>query len=155
MCKHLFISSLVPVPRLPSFDVNGLSNRSNEEKVSWEQWRIPILVNNTKVSSAEREIRADGPGCSPLTVDERSSAPAVACRRLQELKERANEVICSRLEEIFVIVNARIDHVPPVMYEFDCQSSQQVEQRQQQQQSSIYNRVVQSPSPLAMEWPLH
>ena len=52
---------------------------SNEEKIAWEQWVIPILVNNASRPTADDEA-------------------SVLAR--QRLKEHADDALAARLEDI-------------------------------------------------------
>ncbi|CAN0054556.1 unnamed protein product [Scytosiphon promiscuus] len=95
-----------------------------EEKVVWEQWVIPVLVNTSP---------------RPMEEDETS---VLARGRLQET---AIGLVQGRLLDILNSVNDCIDHVPPVgtEYEFEMMSAPRGDRRE-----SVYARLMQAPSPL-------
>ncbi|CAM9420720.1 unnamed protein product, partial [Phaeothamnion confervicola] len=81
-----------------------------EEKVVWEQWVIPVLVN--KVPAPIAQDQASGECMFAF----RAKAELLAQQRLQETAE---VLLHTRMRDIFGIANGPIDHVPPVMYEFE------------------------------------
>lgn len=95
-----------------------------EEKVVWEQWVIPVLVNKSP---------------RPTEDDETS---VLARSRMQETAE---QLLQARMLNILDSVNACIDHVPPVGtgYEFEIASAPKGDRRE-----SVYARLMQTPSPL-------
>eukprot|EP01084_Bolivina_argentea_P198942 340503_1 len=88
---------------------------SNEEKIHWEYWILPIVVNDMLPE----------PG-TPGKLERRQSSSSEIekqCLSLEHMREErhraeAHDMLTSRLEKIFEIVNGTIEHVPPVMYEF-------------------------------------
>ena len=70
---------------------------SNEERIIWEVWNIPVLVNSTP-----RPVNDD-----TASVIER-----------QRIQDTAETIIRDAILKIFANASAGIDHVPPVMYEF-------------------------------------
>ncbi|CAM9648637.1 unnamed protein product [Discosporangium mesarthrocarpum] len=95
-----------------------------EEKVVWEQWVIPVLVN-----TAERPSDND-------------QASVLARKRTQVLSET---LLHARMVDVLNSANDCIDHVPPVgtPYEFEIACAQKGERRE-----SVYSRMMQTPSPL-------
>ena len=71
-------------------------------QVVWEQWIIPVLVTTTP---------------QPTGTD---GASALERRRLRAAGEA---LLQGRLHAIFEMVNAEVDHVPPVMYEYEIVAS--------------------------------
>lgn len=68
---------------------------SYEERVVWEEWVIPILVNTSAV--ADRRITAD---------------ENAALQRASDA--RYTEGLQQRLMEVAVLLNDSVDHVPPI-----------------------------------------
>lgn len=93
---------------------------SNEEKVIWEEWHLKVVVNNTP---------------RPVSDD---SAAVIERQRIQDTAEG---MLRSVLVKIFEIAGGSIDHVPPVMYEFEINSSKKVDDRE-----NVYSRVANMPS---------
>mmetsp|Transcript_109354 Transcript_109354/g.304207 ORF Transcript_109354/g.304207 Transcript_109354/m.304207 type:complete len:218 (+) Transcript_109354:67-720(+) len=93
---------------------------SNEEKVVWEQWHLRVVVNNTP---------------RPVSDD---SAAVIERQRIQDTAEG---MLRSVLMKIFEIAGRSIDHVPPVMYEFEISCSKKVDDRE-----NVYSRVANMPS---------
>ncbi|CAB1096936.1 unnamed protein product [Ectocarpus sp. CCAP 1310/34] len=95
-----------------------------EEKVVWEQWVVPVLVNTSP---------------RPTEADDTS---VLARGRLQEMAVR---LVQGRMLDILTSVNDCIDHVPPVgtEYEFEMMSAPKEDRRE-----SVYARLMQAPSPL-------
>eukprot|EP00934_Nitzschia_sp_Nitz4_P003491 Nitzschia sp. Nitz4//scaffold114_size70088//23058//24071//NITZ4_005974-RA/size70088-augustus-gene-0.3-mRNA-1//1//CDS//3329533414//3481//frame0 len=93
---------------------------SNEEKVVWEQWHLRVVVNNTP---------------RPMSDD------SAAVMERQRIQDTAEEMLRSVLNKIFDLAGSSTDHVPPVMYEFDIQSSKKVDDRE-----NVYSRVSNMPS---------
>jgi hypothetical protein len=93
---------------------------SNEEKVVWEQWHLRVVVNNTP---------------RPVSDD---SAAVIERQRIQDTAEG---MLRSVLLKIFEIAGGAIDHVPPVMYEFEISCSKKVDDRE-----NVYSRVANMPS---------
>mmetsp|Transcript_12783 Transcript_12783/g.20579 ORF Transcript_12783/g.20579 Transcript_12783/m.20579 type:complete len:212 (+) Transcript_12783:143-778(+) len=82
---------------------------SNEERVVWEQWHLRVVVNNTP---------------RPVSDD---SAAVIERQRIQDTAEG---MLRSVLVKIFEIAGTSIDHVPPVMYEFEISCSKKVDDRE-------------------------
>lgn len=93
---------------------------SNEEKVIWEQWHLRVVVNNTP---------------RPMSDD------SAAVMERQRIQDTAEGMLRSVLEKIFVVAGTSIDHVPPVMYEFEINCSKKVDDRE-----NVYSRVTNMPS---------
>jgi hypothetical protein len=93
---------------------------SNEEKVVWEQWHLRVVVNNTP---------------RPVSDD---SAAVIERQRIQDTAEG---MLRSVLLKIFEIAGGAIDHVPPIMYEFEINCSKKVDDRE-----NVYSRVANMPS---------
>ncbi|CAM9510956.1 unnamed protein product [Sphacelaria rigidula] len=95
-----------------------------EEKVVWEQWVIPVLVNT-----------------SPRPTEDDDTSVLARCR----MQETTEELLQGRMLDILNNVNACIDHVPPVgtEYEFEIASAPKGDRRE-----SVYARLMQTPSPL-------
>ena len=92
---------------------------SHEERVVFEQWILRVVVNNTP---------------RPISND---SAAVIERQRLQDTAEG---MLRSALYKIFEIGGGSIDHIPPVMYEFDISCSKQVDDRE-----NVYARVANMP----------
>ena len=93
--------------RRASKQLFGLMN--HEERVVWEQWIIRVVVNNT-----------------PRPVGE-DSASVIERQRMQDTAER---LLKSALLKVFEITGGDIDHVPPVMFEFDISCSKRADDRE-------------------------
>jgi len=93
---------------------------SNEERVVWEQWHLRVVVNNTP---------------RPLSDD---SAAVIERQRIQDTAEG---MLRSVLMKAYEIAGASIDHVPPVMYEFEINCSKKVDDRE-----NVYSRVTNMPN---------
>ena len=87
---------------------------------SWEQWILRIVVNNTP---------------RPMSDD---SAAVIERQRLQDTAEG---MLRSVLVKVFEIAGGDIQHIPPVMYEFEIFSSKRVDERE-----NVYARVANMPS---------
>jgi len=87
---------------------------------SWEQWILRIVVNNTP---------------RPISND---SASVIERQRIQDTAEG---MLRSALAKVFEIAGGPIDHVPPVMYEFDISCSKRADDRE-----NVYSRVANMPS---------
>eukprot|EP00602_Paraphysomonas_sp_CaronLab_P012785 CAMPEP_0185042188 /NCGR_PEP_ID=MMETSP1103-20130426/42203_1 /TAXON_ID=36769 /ORGANISM="Paraphysomonas bandaiensis, Strain Caron Lab Isolate" /LENGTH=205 /DNA_ID=CAMNT_0027582213 /DNA_START=693 /DNA_END=1310 /DNA_ORIENTATION=- len=95
---------------------------SSEEKVHFERWRIPVLVNE-----------------SPFP---RGMDPASEMTR-KRLYDSAREQVKERMLVIFEAVNTSIDHVPPSMYEFALEASGLTGERREH---SMVTRLINSPT---------
>ncbi|KAG7349446.1 autophagy-related protein [Nitzschia inconspicua] len=93
---------------------------SNEERVVWEQWHLRVVVNNTP---------------RPVSDD---SAAVIERQRIQDTAEG---MLRSVLTKIYEIAGSSIDHVPPVMYEFEISCSKKVDDRE-----NVYSRVTNMPN---------
>mmetsp|Transcript_32943 Transcript_32943/g.75860 ORF Transcript_32943/g.75860 Transcript_32943/m.75860 type:complete len:277 (-) Transcript_32943:227-1057(-) len=94
---------------------------SSQERVVWEQWTVRVVVNNTP---------------TPVNDD---SASVIERQRIQDTAEGMLRAV---LMKIFECVGDSIDHVPPVMYEFDVACSKRADDRSE----NIYTRVAQMPA---------
>jgi len=93
---------------------------SNEERVVWEQWHLHVVVNNTP---------------RPVSDD---CASVIERQRIQDTSEG---MLRSVLVKAYEIAGASIDHVPPVMYEFEINCSKKVDDRE-----NVYSRVTNMPN---------
>jgi hypothetical protein len=87
---------------------------------SWEQWILRVVVNNTP---------------RPISDD---SAAVIERQRIQDTAEG---MLRSVLVKAFEIAGGDINHVPPVMYEFEINSSKRADERE-----NVYARVANMPS---------
>ncbi|KAI2498619.1 Autophagy-related protein [Fragilaria crotonensis] len=92
---------------------------SHEERLVWEQWILRVVVNNTRPMSD-------------------NSAAVIERQRLQDTAEGMLRAV---LMQIFEIAGGDIQHIPPVMYEFDILSTKRVDERE-----NVYARVANMPS---------
>mmetsp|Transcript_14755 Transcript_14755/g.44418 ORF Transcript_14755/g.44418 Transcript_14755/m.44418 type:complete len:205 (+) Transcript_14755:268-882(+) len=94
---------------------------SNEEKVVWEQWRIPVLISVTP-----RPM-----GDDTASVIER-----------QRQAQQADAMLQARIMQVFSLANGHFDHLPPVHYEFEisCGRKGAGEKRE-----AVYARMMQAP----------
>jgi len=76
---------------------------SHEERVIWEQWYLRVVVNNTP---------------RPITDD---SAAVIERQRLQDTAEGMLQSVLLKVFEL--TAGGGIDHVPPVMYEFEIRNT--------------------------------
>jgi len=77
---------------------------SHEERVVWETWVIRVVVNtNTNTNNT--------PPAPPANIMER-----------QRLQDTAEQMLKSCLQKIFDCAGESIDHIPPIMYEFEINS---------------------------------
>lgn len=95
----------------------GLVN--HEEKIIWEQWIIRLVVNNTP-----RPVNDD-------------SASVIERQRIQDTAEA---MLKSAILKIFEFSGTDMDHIPPVMYEFEISCSKRVDDRE-----NVYSRVANMP----------
>ena len=86
----------------------------------WEQWHLRIVVNNTP---------------RPVSDD---SAAVIERQRIQDTAEA---MLRSVLVKIYDLAGSSIDHVPPVMYEFEINASKKVDDRE-----TVYSRVTNMPN---------
>mmetsp|Transcript_28567 Transcript_28567/g.59846 ORF Transcript_28567/g.59846 Transcript_28567/m.59846 type:complete len:140 (+) Transcript_28567:2-421(+) len=93
---------------------------SNEERIVWEQWHLRVVVNNTP---------------RPLSDD---CASVIERQRIQDTAEG---MLRSVLVKAYEIAGASIDHVPPVLYEFEISCSKKVDDRE-----NVYSRVTNMPN---------
>jgi len=119
---------------------------SHEEKIIWEQWILHIVVNNTP-----RPVNDD-------------SASVMERQRIQDTAEGMLRSVLMSVYE-FARSSARagrgegggsggvggsgkdnLDHIPPVMYEFDIRCSKRADDRE-----NLTSRVVNMPSLLNLD----
>lgn len=93
---------------------------SHEERVVWEQWVLRVVVNNT-----------------PRPVGE-DSASVIERQRIQDTAEA---MLKSALLKVFEVSGGDLDHIPPVMYEFDISCSKRADDRE-----AVYSRVANMPA---------
>ena len=86
----------------------------------WEQWILRVVVNNTP---------------RPVSND---SAAVIERQRIQDT---AHGMLSSVLFRTFEIAGGPIDHVPPVMYEFEINCAKRSDDREH-----VYSRVANMPS---------
>ena len=87
---------------------------------SWEQWILRVVVNNTPRPMSD------------------NSAAVIERQRLQDTAEGMLRAV---LMQIFDIAGGDIQHIPPVMYEFEILSTKRVDERE-----NVYARVANMPS---------
>jgi hypothetical protein len=92
---------------------------SHEEKVIWEQWVLRVIVNNTP---------------RPISND------SCAVIERQRIQHTAEGMLRSALTKIFELVGGALDHVPPVMYEFEINCAKRADDRE-----NVYSRVTHMP----------
>lgn len=98
---------------------------NHEERIIFEQWIIKVIVNNTP-----RPVMDD-------------TASVIERQRIQEMAEG---MLRSALLKVFEITGIDIDHIPPVMYEFEILSSvKRVDDRE-----NVYSRVANMPSLISL-----
>ena len=86
----------------------------------WEQWILRVVVNNTP---------------RPISDD---SAAVIERQRIQDT---AQGMLTSVLLKTFEIAGGPIDHVPPVIYEFEINCAKRADDRE-----NVYSRVANMPS---------
>lgn len=91
-----------------------------EEKVVWEQWMIRVVVNNTP---------------RPMGEDE---ASVIERQRIQDTAEGMLKAV---LLKVFDLAGSEIDHIPPVMYDFEIINSKRADDRDE-----VYSRVTNLPA---------
>lgn len=89
---------------------------------SWEQWILRVVVNNTP---------------RPITDD------SAAVMERQRIQDTALGMVHASLSRIFEVAGGDISHVPPVMYEFEIQSSKR---GSGDDRETVYARVANMPS---------
>lgn len=94
---------------------------SHEEKIVWEQWTIPVLVNNTP-----RPVNDD-----KASVIER-----------QRTQDTAEGMLRQAMLKVFDEASADVEHVPPVAYEFEIDCSK----RPADDNENMYARVANMPA---------
>jgi len=87
---------------------------------SWEQWHLHVVVNNTP---------------RPVSDD------CAAVIERQRIQDTAEGMLRSVLMKVYEIAGASIDHVPPVMYEFEISCTKKVDDRE-----NVYSRVTNMPN---------
>ncbi|KAL7578226.1 hypothetical protein ACA910_012649 [Epithemia clementina (nom. ined.)] len=92
---------------------------SHEERVVWEQWILRVIVNNTP---------------RPISND---SASVIERQRIQDTAEG---MLRTALMKVFEIAGGPLDHVPPVLYEFEIASAKRSDERE-----NVYSRVTTMP----------
>jgi len=93
---------------------------SNEERVVWEQWHMRAVVNNT-----------------PRPVSDDSAAVI----ERQRIHDTAEGMLRTVMMKVFEVAGGSIDHVPPVMYEFEINCTKKIDDRE-----NVYSRVANMPS---------
>jgi autophagy-related protein 101 len=93
---------------------------SHEERVVFEQWILRVVVNNTP---------------RPISDD---SAAVIERQRIQDTAEG---MLRSVLFKIFEISGGAIEHLPPVMYEFEIHCAKRADDRE-----NVYSRVSNMPA---------
>lgn len=93
---------------------------SHEERIVWEQWIMRVVVNNTP---------------RPISDD---SAAVIERQRIQDT---AQGMLSSVLFRVMEIAGGPIDHVPPVIYEFEINCAKRPDDRE-----NVYSRVANMPS---------
>lgn len=86
----------------------------------WEQWILRVVVNNTP-----RPVNDD-------------SASVIERQRIQDTAEG---MLKSAMLKIFELAGGSIDHIPPVMYEFEISCTKRADDRE-----NVYSRVANMPS---------
>ena len=86
---------------------------------SWEQWVLRVVVNNTP---------------RPISND---SAAVIERQRVQDTAEGMLRTV---LLKVFDVAGESLDHIPPVMYEFEITSTRQADDRE-----NMYSRVATMP----------
>lgn len=85
----------------------------------WEQWILRVVVDNTP---------------RPISND------STAVIERQRIQDTAEGMLRTALLQVFEIASGSIDHVPPVMYEFDISASKRHDDRE-----NLYTRVAHMP----------
>jgi len=85
---------------------------SNQERVYFERWRLPFVVDQRLLPSASSS------SSSSSRVD-----AAVAAAERQQLCDAARDAVQRRLVAILEAANRSSDHVPPTMYEYELDAS--------------------------------
>jgi len=98
---------------------------SHEEKVIWEQWIMHIVLNNTP---------------RPMNDD---SASLIERQRIQSTAEG---MLKSVMLKIYDLAGNDIDHIPPVMYDFEIKCTKRIDDRE-----NMYSRVANMPSLLNLD----
>jgi len=98
-----------------------------EEKMVWEQWNIPVLVN-TEVSADDQRRR--------LSAEERD-------QHQRQREARCTESLQQRVMEVLCLLNDGVEHVPPATesshdFEISC--------AQREQREPLRTRVMTAPS---------
>ena len=109
-----------------------------------------VVVNNTprpvgddSAAVIERQ-RIQVSGCVPLTVASSLDEVGTSCTIFVGFypeQDTAEGMLRSVLEKIFEAAGSSIDHVPPVMYEFEIETSKKVDDRE-----NVYSRVSNMPT---------
>mmetsp|Transcript_12024 Transcript_12024/g.12088 ORF Transcript_12024/g.12088 Transcript_12024/m.12088 type:complete len:202 (+) Transcript_12024:140-745(+) len=94
----------------------GLTN--NEEKVYFERWKIPVIVNDEVFRPDDINDKIE----------------------LKRIRDFGREQIQQRMMTIIESVNASMDHVPPSMYEYDFNYAERRDQH------SIMSKIVYPPA---------
>ena len=97
----------------------------NEEKVCFERWKIPILINEQDFAK------------KPFT----SPDQTIEIER-QNIFDNARLQIQKRILFILETANRSIDHVPPTLYEYEIEATGPTGERRDQ---SLVTRLINSP----------
>mmetsp|Transcript_32764 Transcript_32764/g.48527 ORF Transcript_32764/g.48527 Transcript_32764/m.48527 type:complete len:234 (-) Transcript_32764:111-812(-) len=95
----------------------------HEERVVWEQWILRVVVNNTP---------------RPITND---SAAVIERQRIQDTAEGMLRAVMLKVFEL--TAGGGIEHVPPVIYEFEIRNSKC---RPEDDRETVYSRVANMPT---------
>mmetsp|Transcript_4964 Transcript_4964/g.11018 ORF Transcript_4964/g.11018 Transcript_4964/m.11018 type:complete len:252 (-) Transcript_4964:365-1120(-) len=91
-----------------------------EEKIVWEQWMLRVVVNNTP---------------RPMGED---AASVIERQRIQDTAEGMLKAV---LLKVFELAGSEIDHIPPVMYDFEISNAKKADDRDE-----VYSRVTNLPA---------
>lgn len=111
---------------------------------SWEQWYLRVVVNNTPRPVSDDSaavIERQRIQVSKINYDTSIMLAIPQCCIVLLVKDTAEGMLRSVLVKIFEIAGGAIDHVPPVMYEFEISCSKKVDDRE-----NVYSRVANMPS---------
>jgi len=102
---------------------------SSEEKVYFERWRVPILVNEGAIPRSPR------PG---------EEGDVTLCRERARIFENAREQVQKRILSILELSNSAIDHVPIGIYHFELD----VTSSSDRPAASLVTKILSLPTPL-------
>lgn len=116
---------------------------SSNEKVVFERWRIPIVIDSRPLSNRIIERMTNSSNSSSYYEDVPSSTDEL---EWVNILKTTKEEIQKRLFLIYDTVNTSLDHVPPTMYEYDIEVVASINGIERKDQQSMVTRLINTPT---------